>query len=289
MEAGRDDSGPVFGGQAVIEGVMMRGPSKVGIAIRRQDGSIAVTSRDRLQYCRLHPVLSLPVIRGAVSLADSLVVGIEALMYSAEEGMSDGERLGKGEVTVTVIFSVVAAIGLFVVLPTVIVSFVRSRLASGRWVANLLEGALRLAIVLGYLWTVSRLGDVQRVLAYHGAEHKVINAVDRGLEPTVESARGMDPIHPRCGTSFLLVVVMTSVVLFSFFGWPGVVQRILIRLALLPVVAGVSYEFIRASARSSSPIIGMLAGPGLMLQRLTTREPDDSMLEVALRALEAAR
>lgn len=278
-----------FGGQAVIEGVMMRGPQKVGIAVRNQDGNIIVSSRERVHYSKRHPLLSLPIIRGAASLVDSLVVGVDALMYSANASLNEEEHIGKGEMTATVAFSVVMAIGLFIVLPTIVVAFFRNRLGLGGVGLNLFEGLLRLAVLVIYLWTISRFEDIQRVLAYHGAEHKVINAFDRGLDLTVESARLMGPVHPRCGTSFLLVVVMTSVVLFSFFGWPGVIQRILLRLAMLPVVAGVSYEFIRLSGRSRFPIVRVLAWPGMLLQRFTTREPDDSMIEVALKALEAAR
>jgi len=278
-----------YGGQAVIEGVMMRGPRKTGIAVRKPDGVIVVSSRDRVQYSKMHPLLGLPVIRGAVSLIDSLVVGVDALMYSANFSLDEGEKIGKGEMAATVSFSVVLAVGLFIVAPTLVVSLLKNRLGIGGVALNLFEGALRLVILIAYLWTISRFDDIQRVLAYHGAEHKVINAMERNLDLTVESARGMSPIHPRCGTSFLLVVAMTSILLFSFFGWPGIVHRIVTRLLMFPVVAGVSYEFIRLSGRSTSALVRMLAWPGMYLQRFTTRPPDDSMIEVALKALEAAR
>ncbi|NPV69742.1 MAG: DUF1385 domain-containing protein [Firmicutes bacterium] len=268
---------------------MMRGPEKVGIAVRKPDGTILVTSENRVPLSRRYRVLALPVFRGVASLVESLTVGVSALVFSANVGLGEDEQIGKGEMAATVAFSVAFAVGLFIVAPTLLVSFLRSRLGLSGFLLNLVEGVLRLVILLGYLWSISRFKDIQRVLAYHGAEHQVINAYDRGLELTVESARKMGPIHPRCGTSFLLIVAMTSVVLFSFFGWPGVIRRIVLRLLLLPVVAGISYEVMRATSRLSSPLARALAWPGMSLQRFTTRQPDDSMIEVALKAFEAAR
>lgn len=267
----------------------MRGPRRIGIAVRKPDGGIVVTSQERVQYSRRHPLLGLPIIRGAASLVDSLVVGVDALMYSANLSLDEGEKIGKGEMTATVSFSILLAVGLFIVAPTLAISFLKSRLGLSGVALNLFEGILRLIILTGYLWSISRFSDIQRVLAYHGAEHKVINAMENHLELNVNSVRDMSPIHPRCGTSFLLVVAMTSVLLFSFFGWPGIVQRIVTRLLMFPVVAGVAYEFIRLSNRSRSPLVRLLASPGMYLQRFTTRSPDDSMIEVALKALEAAR
>ena len=280
---------PAFGGQAVIEGVMMRGPERMAIAVRRPDGEIAVHSETRIPYSRRHALLGIPVVRGAATLVDSLTAGIGALLYSANMGLGEDEQISEREAVLSIALSVVAAVALFMVIPTLAASFLRSRLAASPVILNFAEGCIRLGILTLYLLAISRMKDVQRILQYHGAEHKVINAYDRGLDLTVEAARDMSVIHPRCGTSFLLVVALVSAVLFSFFGWPGVAMRVVLRLMLLPVVAGVSYEFIRASGRSRSAVVRALALPGMWLQKLTTREPDDGMIEVAIRAFLAAR
>lgn len=280
-------SGYDYGGQAVIEGVMIRGPEGIAVAVRRPDGSISVRRRPYRPLTRAHRLLGLPLVRGAVALYEALVLGIDALLFSANEvAAAEDEKLGRGEMVGTLLLSVALVVALFIVLPTWLVSLL-DPLGLGPSVHNLIEGLLRLLILLAYVASIARMNDIRRVLEYHGAEHKVIHALEQGDQLTVAAVRPYPILHPRCGTSFLLLVALISVVLFSFFGWPGFWQRILVRLALLPVVAGVAYEFLRASARSRSPLWRPVIAPGLWLQRFTTREPDDQQIEVAIRALEA--
>lgn len=281
-----------YGGQAVIEGVMMRGPEVMATAVRRSDGSIICQVDPAVPPSRKYKVLGWPVIRGAVALWDSVSLGLKALVFStnlAAEG--EGEEVTAGEMSLTMLLGLAIAIGLFIVAPTVLIGFTKRYLADRSILLNLVEGIIRMAIFLGYLTAISRMQDIQRVFAYHGAEHKVILAYEASPEHrvTVEDARRFRTLHPRCGTSFLLFVVVLSIVLFSFFGWPPLWERIAIRLALLPVVAGLSYEVIRASARSRSRLLAAAIAPGLWLQRLTTRQPDDAQLEVAIAALKGAR
>ncbi len=281
-----------YGGQAVIEGVMMRGPEVMATAVRRPDGSIICQVDPAVPLSRKYHFLGWPVVRGAVSLYDSVSLGLKALVFStnmAAEG--EGEKVTAGEMSLTMLLGLAIAIGLFIVAPTVLIGYTRRFLADRSILLNLVEGFIRLAIFLAYLAVITRIEDIQRVFAYHGAEHKVILAYEASPDHTVtvEAARPLPTLHPRCGTSFLLFVVVVSIVLFSFFGWPGVWERIAIRLALLPVVAGLSYEIIRASGRSKSPLLATATAPGLWLQRLTTREPDDAQLEVAMAALHGAR
>lgn len=275
---------PMLGGQAVIEGVMMRGPSLMAIAVRRPDGGISLTSRP--VGGRRQGFLSWPIIRGVVSFVDSLRLGVDAIMYSANESGSEEEQLSSRDATLAVVLAFALAIGLFFILPTFLMSWLNRAMARGI-VLNLVEGGLRLAIFLIYLGIISRSSDVARVLAYHGAEHKVIHCHEAGLDLTPANARGFSPCHPRCGTAFLLIVMLIAVVIYGFFGWPNPLLRIVIRLAFLPVIAGVSYEALRWLARSDSGLTRVLVQPGLFLQRFTTREPDDGMLEVAITALNA--
>lgn len=278
----------LYGGQAVLEGVMIRGPQAVALAVRTRRG-VVVLQRPLLPWARRLPVLGWPFLRGVVALWEALVLGLDALVQSANLTGADDERpIGRGEMALTVALSVVLALGLFLVLPTLAVRLVEARLDSAL-ARNLAEAGVRLAVLVAYIALIARMPDIQRVLMYHGAEHKVIHALEAGDELTVERVRRYPVLHPRCGTSFLLQVAVVSAVLFTFFGWPSFWERLLIRLALLPVVAGVAYELLRASGRSQSPLLRVLAAPGLWLQRLTTREPDDDQIEVAIRALEAAR
>lgn len=277
-----------YGGQAVIEGVMIRGPHSVAIAVRRPDQEIVVQRRPYRPLTRSRKLLSLPLVRGAVALYEALVLGIDALMFSANQAAeTEEERITRGEMVVTMALSVAAAVLLFVLLPTWLVHFLEPA-GIGTFGRNLAEGVLRLLVLLAYIVAIARMPDIRRVLQYHGAEHKVIHALERGDDLTVEAVRPYPVLHPRCGTSFLLLVALVSVLLFSFFGWPGLWQRLALRLALLPVVAGVAFEFLRASGRSRSPLWKPIVAPGLWLQRFTTREPDDDQIEVALCALRAA-
>jgi len=279
---------PQYGGQAVIEGVMMRGPEGFAVAVRKPDGNIGILREHTVAPSRRKGPLAWPFVRGAAVFVDSITIGVRSLMMSMELAGEEDEKLTPVQTTMTVVLALAFAVGLFIVLPTVVMSFAR-RSASRVpvFLMNLAEGLLRAVIFACYVTAIARMKDIQRVLAFHGAEHKVINAFDSGDDLTVESVRKRTTIHPRCGTSFLLFVVLVGSVLFSFFGWPSVIQRVLTRLALLPLVAGISYELLRLSGTSSSPIVKALRAPGMWFQRLTTREPDDKQIEVAIEALKA--
>jgi len=275
-----------YGGQALIEGVMMRGPGRVAMAIRRPDGQIAVHVEEYRPAQNRWPWLRLLVVRGVVALVESLVLGINALMYSANQTLDDDEKLSGGEMTATVVIALAIGLFVFAVFPTWVVGLLRPHLGSAV-AANVVEGIIRTALLLGYLAGISITPDVRRVLEYHGAEHKSIHTYEDGAALTVAEARLRSRRHPRCGTSFLLVVAIVGIIIFAFFGWPVLWERILLRLLLLPVVAGVAYEFIRLAGQSHSSLVKWASWPGLALQGLTTREPDDQELEVGLAALAA--
>jgi len=278
-----------YGGQAVIEGVMMRGPEDMAIAVRLPDGSIEVEKQRLSSWLTRWPWLKWPGIRGVVALLEALVVGTQALAWSASKAMPEEEgELTTKELVLTIAFALGLGILLFVVIPTGAVKLVE------RWVTtplgqNIAEGALRIAIFIAYIALISRMKDIQRVFQYHGAEHKVIHTHEAGLELTVENARNFSTLHPRCGTSFLLVVMVVSIFVFAFLGHPpNLLWRIGSRILLMPLVAGISYEFIKLSGRYGERWwLRWLVLPGLGLQKLTTREPDDSQLEVAIQALQA--
>lgn len=278
----------VYGGQAVIEGVMMRGGNRLAIAVRRPDGDIAIKEETITSVLQRYPVLRLPILRGMVALVETLSMGIGALMYSANQAMPDEEQLTKKEMTLTSALGFAMAIGIFVVVPTVLTNWVKAW-SHDATVVHIIEGLLRMGMFIGYLSVISLMKDIQRVYMYHGAEHKVINTFEAGDPITVEAARGHSREHKRCGTSFLLYVVVISIVLFSIFSIPDVWVRILTRIALMPVIAGISYEVIRAMGRYDNAVTNVLSRPGMWLQGLTTREPDDSQLEVAIAAFETAR
>ncbi len=275
-----------YGGQAVIEGVMMRGRDSAAIAVRRPDGDISVKMRD-IDSSKRPAILKAPFIRGVVTLIESLVVGMESLMYSANESSEEEEQLSGGEVVLSLVMAFGLFILLFIVLPNVLVAFRQKHIPSVVLV-NLLEGVLRIAIFLVYIVAISKMEDIQRVFAYHGAEHKTIAAWEAGEELTVDNARKYSTLHPRCGTSFLLIVMVLSILVYSFLGEQTLGERILSRLILLPVLAGLSYEVLKLAGRPNpSVFVKWLSAPGLALQKLTTREPDDSMLEVAIASLNA--
>lgn len=275
-----------YGGQAVIEGVMMRGPHESAIALRLPNGEIEVT-RQPIRAWALKPLLKLPVIRGFVALLESLVVGTKALTYSANRavGEEEGEELGFGEMFLTIAIALGLGLLLFVGLPTGAAHLLQGKVQGVVW-QNLLEGFIRLGVFLIYIIAISRLSDIQRVFQYHGAEHKAIYTYEAGEELTVVNARKFSTLHPRCGTSFLLLVVVVSIFVFAFLGLHPLWWRFLSRILLMPLVAGIAYELLKFLARHlESPWLRWIIVPGLMLQRLTTKEPDDSQIEVALKAL----
>ncbi|MGQ9568750.1 MAG: DUF1385 domain-containing protein [Anaerolineae bacterium] len=278
-----------YGGQAVLEGVMMRGRSLVAIAVRNPRGEIVVHTEPLTAKIYTSRWGQLPFVRGLGMLWDALGLGIRALLFSADVALDEE---GKGEATFsgplawgTVALSLAFGVALFFVLPLLLVGWV-DRYIHSALVSNLLEGAVRIAIFLGYLAAVGLLPDIRRTFAYHGAEHKTINAYEEGEPLEVARIQRHTTAHIRCGTAFLLWVVVVSILLFALLGRPPLALRILSRILLLPVIAGLSYEMIRFSARhKANPLVRALAGPSLALQRLTTREPSDDMVEVAIAAL----
>jgi len=279
----------LYGGQAVLEGVMMKGPDRTAVAVRRPDATIVVREQPCVSWTRRNPVLGLPVVRGVVALLETVGLGIEALIYSANQtAEEESERLGWLETTITLLVALVVAVLVFLVAPTAL-SGLAHRFTSNPIMLNLLEGAMRIVFLLAYIYAISLLPDIQRVLQYHGAEHKVINAFEAGEELSPASVRPYGTLHPRCGTSFLLFVAVVSILLFTFFGWPDLWTRITVRLLAAPLVAGLAYEAIKLAGRSDAVLVRLISLPGLALQRLTTREPDDSQLEVAIAAFHAAK
>ena len=307
-----------IGGQAIIEGVMMRGPEKTAMAVRKPDGEIECRidengTKKRSRFWKL------PIMRGCINFIDSLIIGMKAIMFSAEfmdieddaetESKFDkwleekfGDKIKDIVIYVAIVLSLFMSIGLFILLPTAIaqgLGFIVSKIGfsdlanSGGFISTI-EGIVKMVIFLSYMFLVSRMRDIKRVFEYHGAEHKTIACYEAGEELTVENVRKHSRFHPRCGTSFLLIVMIVSIILFallpSFSGeGTGAIQRLLLRmgtrLLLLPIVAGVSYELIKLAGRSQKACVRVLTKPGLWLQRLTTYEPDDSQIEVAIRSM----
>lgn len=277
-----------YGGQAVIEGVMMRGRNNMAIAVRKRPEEIVVEEQRLHTLNEKFPFLKWPILRGTVALVDSLIIGVKSLTYSANqvvEGEGTGETISPLEMTMSVIIALVLGIGIFFLLP-VGMAILLERYIPNHNLQNLLEGFFRIGLFLAYVWGISRLQDIQRVFQYHGAEHKVIHAYENGEELTVENARKYSALHPRCGTSFLLVVMVISILVFSVLGKTDIWMRLISRVVLLPLVAGFAYEYIKFAAKcSDNMIIRIFNAPGMWLQKMTTREPDDSQLEVAICAL----
>ena len=289
------------GGQAVIEGVMMRAPRAVAIAVRRPDGEIVVKKELAIPLSERFPIVKLPIIRGAVALFTSLIIGIKALNFSANEAMTEeekdkeGVKEGGGELsswamagTMTVAFGF--GICLFFLFPLYLTKLMTPVIGDNNIVFNLVDGVIRVIVFLAYIWLISRMEDIQRVFQYHGAEHKSIFAFEAGEELTIENVRRYSRLHPRCGTSFLLIVMLVSIAVFSLIPtlWPFYLKAGP-RIFLLPMIAGISYAFLNWSAsHDNHPLVKMVIAPGLALQRLTTREPDDSQLEVAIRSMNEA-
>ncbi|MBI3964589.1 MAG: DUF1385 domain-containing protein [Chloroflexi bacterium] len=276
-----------YGGQAVIEGVMMRGQRGFAVAARSPEGQIVVHAeplRSRIYRSRW---AKLPFIRGVVMLGEMLVLGMRSLMFSANVAMGEQEvQFGAKSAWGTLAFSLTMSIALFFVLPLALTGFIDSRIESS-FVSNLVEGGFRLLILVGYIYLIGRLGEIQRVFMYHGAEHKTINALEDGapLTPEVVSRYGL--AHPRCGTGFLLIVVLLSVLVFALLGRPSLELRIASRILLVPVIAGIGYELVRLGARYYHVrLVRWLLAPSLALQGLTTREPTHDQIEVAIVALE---
>jgi uncharacterized protein YqhQ len=293
-----------IGGQAVIEGVMMRGPEKIAVAVRKLDKEIVVDKKDYIGLSKKNKFLNVPIIRGVIAFFESLVIGTKTLMLSAEyfdiedetpaeESKIDkffekifGDKLQEAVITISVVISLIFGVGLFILLPNYIAGFLENVIKS-TVLLNVVEGIIRILIFLIYVISVSKMKDIQRVFEYHGAEHKSISCYENGAELTVENVRKYSRLHPRCGTSFLLIVMVISILVFSFAGWGGIAARIISRLLLLPVVAGISYEIIKWAGRSETKLACAVSKPGMWFQLITTSEPDNEQIEVAISALKA--
>ena len=289
-----------IGGQAVMEGVMMKNKNRYAVAVRKPDHEIEVMTKEYKGIVPGEIWHKIPLVRGVLSFIDSLVLGMSTLMYSAsffededeaekEKQKDSPEKMKAKENTMmggTVILSVILAIAIFMILPYYL-SVLCSRFIASDMIVAVLEGILRLAIFIGYIVVISKMKEIQRVFMYHGAEHKCINCIEHGMELNVENVRRSSKEHKRCGTSFLMFVVILSVVLFLFIRVDSHVLRLVLRLALVPVIAGVSYELLRVAGRSDNPVINLISKPGLWMQGLTTKEPDDEMIEVGIASVEA--
>ena len=291
-----------MGGQAVMEGIMMKGERKTALAVRLPDKSIRIRTEPTKTYGKW---MKIPLLRGVIAFVDSLVNGTRTLMHSAEmlEEFEDEEyepsrfeawlekKFGsKGVWNImlytSVVFALAFTIGIFIILPTGVVNLMKLVTENPFWL-NLVESVLRIAMFIAYVWAVSFMPDIRRVFQFHGAEHKTIHCFENGLELTPENCRQFPTLHPRCGTSFLMFVFIIAFALHFLLGWPSLAMRIITRLLLLPVIAGISYELLKWAGRSDNIVVKILSLPGLYLQKITTREPDDQMLEVAITAVNA--
>ena len=274
-----------YGGQAVIEGVMMRGPRSLAVAMRHPEGHIVVETESLNEAIYRGTLSRIPFLRGVVRLWHELSLGTKALTMSADVAIGEDVSFEGPAGWITMLLGIGLGVGLFMLLPSFLVGLLSPYIRL-EWLSSLLEGAVRLLLVVGYMWAVGHLPDIGRVFAYHGAEHKTINAYEAGAELTVGAVRSFSKSHIRCGTAFILTLIVFSVLIFAPFGRLSLVWRLLSRLLLLPVIAGISYEFIRLTARfADRPWMKPFIAPNLALQRLTSKEPDDSMLEVAVTAL----
>jgi len=293
-----------IGGQALIEGIMMRGPNKISIVVRTKDGLVE-TTEDINPIKDKYPVLGFVFIRGVVNFVSSMKIGIRSIMYSADkipeeeqeetskfdkwiEAKLGNEKAEKVIITIAVIIGIAFSIGLFMLLPTFLAG-IAAQFVENVVIRNLIEGLLRIIIFLTYLWATTKVSAIKRIWMYHGAEHKAIYCYEKNLPLTVENIREQSSLHPRCGTSFLFIVMLTSILVFSFTtfaSWNNLLIRFALRIALLPVVVAISYEIIKLAGRYDNILTKIISAPGKALQRLTTRSPDDEMIEVAQRAIE---
>lgn len=290
-----------IGGQAVLEGIMMKNQDLYAVAVRKPDGEIEVDTAEYHGVLHGSKIKKIPFIRGVFNFLDSLILGMRTLTYSAEfyedeeakETVTDkamnklfGDKAEKVLMGMTVAFSIVLAVGIFMLLPYYLSSLFETQVRNASLLA-LIEGVIRIAIFLVYVVAISLMKDIRRVYMYHGAEHKCINCIEHGHVLNVHNVKKSSRFHKRCGTSFLLIVMLVSVVVFILIRVENPALRLGLRVLLIPVIAGISYEFIRLAGRSTNPIVGLLSAPGLALQKLTTKEPDEAMIEVAIKSVEA--
>lgn len=303
-----------IGGQAVLEGIMMKNQDEYAVAVRTPSNEIVIQKNKYVSITKRYKVLGIPIIRGVANFLESMVIGTKTLTYSSsffeeeeeepkkkektdkkntkKADSKDGKEKEKEEsgeglmMALTICASIILAVGIFMVLPFFIGNLLSGIIKSTVWLA-LIEGVIRIAIFIAYVGLISQMKDIKRVFMYHGAEHKTINCIENGLELTVDNVRWQSKEHKRCGTSFLLIVMIVSVIFFIFIDVESIWLRVLYRILLVPLIAGISYEFIRLAGRSDSKLVAILSKPGLVVQGLTTREPDDDMIEVAIKSVEA--
>ncbi len=290
------------GGQAVIEGVMMQSKNYRAIAVRKSNGKIELKKERIKSWVQDKKIDKIPFLRGAFVLFETMIQGMKSLNYSSEFFMEDDEeeedaidrflkkifkdKANDAIMAVSLILAMVISVGLFVLIPTTISGFF-SGIIKNNIVLNLIEGIIRISILILYMLGISKNEDIKRTFMYHGAEHKAIYCYENELELTVENAKKFTTLHPRCGTNFLFIVMATSIILFSFFGWPNIFARIVMRIICIPIVAGISYEIIKFLGKYNNILSKIVAYPGMMLQKITTKEPNDEQLEVAIKALKA--
>ena len=287
-----------IGGQAVLEGVMMKNGDQYAVAVRKPDGEIALQKEVYDGIVKWKKLTKIPFVRGIFSFVDSLVLGMKTLSYSAsffeeeeEEELTEKEAEKKEKqenliLGITMACSVVIAVAIFMVLPYLLSNLLKP-FVPGRFARTVIEGIVRIVLFISYILLISKMKDIQRVFMYHGAEHKCINCIEHGMDLTVENVRKSSKQHKRCGTSFLFFVLFVSIIVCFFITTESPILRVLLRIALLPVIAGISYEIIRLAGNTEHPVVELLSKPGLALQNLTTKEPDDDMIEVAICSVEA--
>ncbi len=291
-----------IGGQALIEGVMMKGPDKIGIAVRRSDGEIVTKVEEYVPVTKKHKILSFPVIRGVANFIAMMKLGYSTMMYSAEvagDEIMEQEEPSKVEkwisekfkidimdvvMVVGVLLGVGLALFLFMFLPTFLTGLLGKLLTLSDTVKTVIESLVKMAIFIGYMASIAYIPDIKRVFAYHGAEHKTIFCYEQGGELTPESAKNFSRFHPRCGTNFMTITLLLSILVFMFVGWGNIFLRILLKLCCLPLIMGISYELIRIAGKFDNIITRIISFPGMMIQRITTKEPDEEMLKVAITA-----
>jgi len=289
-----------IGGEALIEGIMMRGPRSNASAYRQGDGSIIVEKNDYIPLAKRYKILGIPLIRGVVGIIESLVIGIKALMHSADFIEIDDEEPTKFDLFLeklfgdklkdyAIFFALIIALGvgvlLFMLFPNFAASLINLAGVESKILLNVFEGLIRLATFFTYIVLISKMKDIKRVFEYHGAEHKTIHAYENEEDLTVDNIKKYSTRHPRCGTAFLFLVMAVSIVVFSFAGWHSLIVNILFRLMLIPLVAGISYELLKIAGKSDSSLVKILSYPGVFMQKYTTREPDDQQIEIAIAAL----
>ena len=292
------------GGQAVIEGVMMQSDKKRAVAVRKADGRIDVKANDIKSWVKDKHIDKIPFLRGMFILIETMIEGMKCLNYSSSAFMEDigeeeeedaidrfikkifGDKANDALIVVSMLIAVVMSVGLFILIPTFVADLF-GRFTESHVILNLVEGITRIMVLLAYMVIISKNSDIKRVYQYHGAEHKSIHCYESGEELTVENARKHTRLHPRCGTNFLFLVMIVSIIVFAFLGWPNPIMRIVTRIICIPLVAGVAYEVIRLLGKYDNVVTKAVAYPGMMLQYITTREPDDGQLEVAIESIKA--